>query len=1043
MADSNVEVPDDFATLFVLGLPPSEEEIHQLFGEVGSIRELKLLPQKDESKPGRAGVITMSSKQEAVSAMEQFKTYEIPQTGRRMRITWDTRTLERQTGQKSGGGFGGGSGFGAGTDSGFGSGRGSGFGAAGGGGFGSGGSGFGSAGAFGGDAPAMPADFASLWVMGLPCDDEDVRDIFSEAGTVIDMRILPLKEDKDSRVGVITMSSQAEAKKAMELFRFKDIPQTGKRMRIDWDTRSLEKLAAGSGARDAHIPDDFGSLWVMGLPLEDEDVRELFSQCGTILDMRILPVKDDKPSRVGCIVMGSKAEAAKCMSTFRRVDLPQTGRSMRIDWDPRTMERRGISAGVSVGGGGFGAPAGGASGFGAPAGGASGFGAPAGGARGFGAPAGGARGFGAPGEFGPSSGGFGAPAGGFGSGGGSGFGVGGSGFGASSGQPAGFGASGLTRRFGDPKPDEGSSGGTFGAGGGFGGGGDAGNFSGSCFQYGQSGHFSRECPNAAAAGGDRDGGDARAPVTYIPAANLSRDAMKSEHNVAGIDFGKYKDVPVQVSGENIPKGVETFETSGLHDAMREAVRYMGYTTPTPIQKHSIPAILSGRDVMGCAQTGSGKTAGYLLPIISNLLDAGVGVPQVTGNALPEVLIVCPTRELASQVEREACVYVEGTGLKTLAVYGQVDPRYIGNKLRLGVNIIAATTGRLKDVTNKGLISFEKLQYLVLDEADRMLDMGFSPDVEFIMRHPTMPEDRVTLMFSATFPDEIKGLAYRFLRNFIFIATGIVGGACGDVRQDVIRCEGRADKKELLEQILKDRKELNGGKVEKTLVFCETKEETDKIGLELGINGISSTTIHGGRSQEQREAALADFKLGRKSVLVATNVAARGLDIPDVQHVINWDLPKNAQEMSEYVHRIGRTGRVGNKGLATTFYSSRASSVAPELIRIMEESGNEAPDWLYEEAGMSVPSGPRKAKSAAERYGATDTRAVPSSYAANPQTNENYRNKGEESSGGLDGARQFLPASGRFDLDTGGVVPAPAATVPSRFAGFGRRAAPPS
>lgn len=214
----------------------------------------------------------------------------------------------------------------------------------------------------------------------------------------------------------------------------------------------------------------------------------------------------------------------------------------------------------------------------------------------------------------------------------------------------------------------------------------------------------------------------RAPVTYVPPQSLGRDDLKQQHSAAGINFEKYSDVPVEVSGADVTP-IKSFATAGLHEMVMEAIQYMGYKTPTPVQKYCIPAILAGQDVMACAQTGSGKTGGYLLPIISKMLQQDVKPAEPIGKSEPQCLVVCPTRELATQVEKEAQIYVSESGLKAFAVYGQVDLRYMANKLRTGMNIISATTGRLKQALTMGLISLEKLQYLVLDEADRMLDMG--------------------------------------------------------------------------------------------------------------------------------------------------------------------------------------------------------------------------------------------------------------------------------------------------------------------------------
>ncbi|GAU95794.1 hypothetical protein RvY_07349-2 [Ramazzottius varieornatus] len=705
----------------------------------------------------------------------------------------------------------------------------------------------------------------------------------------------------------------------------------------------------------ADIPDDFGAMFVLGLPADEDQIRDIFAEVGTVTELKLLPQKDDKPTRAGVVTMASKAQALAAMETFKYKDLEQTGRRMKMSWDTRSLEKRQGGGGRREGGGGFGGFGGGveSSGFGGGSGSRFGGGGDqdgetatvgfGGGSSRFGGNGGSSSRFGASANYDGDS----KPSGRFGGGGGrSRFGGGGNNEGGDS-QPSGrFGGGGGYSRFGGGVGEDAGGQREEGGGGRFGG------------RGGNSDEAPRELrERRTGGGGDDAGGDGKQPATYVPPESGTRDARRAEHNTAGINFNRYANVPVEVNGDNIPKAISSYDTSsGLHPVILEAAAYMGYTTPTPIQKHCIPAILNKRDVMGCAQTGSGKTAGYLFPMISNLLHDGITGAEPSGRAQPQVLIVCPTRELALQVEKEASLYTETSGLKTFAVYGQTEMGFMKRRLYSGVNIIAATTGRLRMCLDNKYITLENLQYLVLDEADRMLDMGFSGDIEAIQICPSMPKDRVTLMFSATFPGEIQHMARRFMKDYIFMATGIVGGACGDVIQNVVQTGSRQDKKEALEELLRARAETNGGEVEKTLVFVETKEEADKIGLELGLNGISSTTIHGNRTQEQREMAIADFKSGRKAVLVATNVAARGLDIPNVKHVINWDLPRNADDMDEYVHRIGRTGRVGNKGLATTFYSSRNSAVAPKLVSIMEKSGHSPPEWLYQEAGMTKPEG---------------------------------------------------------------------------------------
>jgi len=268
----------------------------------------------------------------------------------------------------------------------------------------------------------------------------------------------------------------------------------------------------------------------------------------------------------------------------------------------------------------------------------------------------------------------------------------------------------------------------------------------------------------------------------------------------------------------------------------------------------------------------------------------------------------------------------------------------GELSRNGCNILVATPGRLLDFVERGYISFQQVQFLVLDEADRMLDMGFMPDIRRCVGNPTMPAKnlRQTLMFSATFPEEIRRSARDFLHNQLFLQVGLVGGACTDVKQSFYQAT-KFEKRELLLKILQD---PTRNPRERTLVFVKTKRNADFLATYLSEEGLPTTSIHGDRLQREREEALDDFKRGKMPILVATAVAARGLDIKDVMHVINYDMP---DEVEEYVHRIGRTGRVGNTGRATSFFDQYDDgAIARPLVRILTDAGQMVPDWL----GMS-------------------------------------------------------------------------------------------
>jgi len=410
---------------------------------------------------------------------------------------------------------------------------------------------------------------------------------------------------------------------------------------------------------------------------------------------------------------------------------------------------------------------------------------------------------------------------------------------------------------------------------------------------------------------------------------------------SGINFEKYDDIKVTMQGENKPKPIEKFSHAGLHDTVMRNVTKAGFKTPTPVQKNALPIVMEARDLMACAQTGSGKTAAFLLPILNHVVVHGA--PVVSGSRqTPAACIICPTRELAIQIWEEARKFGQNTDSKAVCIYGGTSTGYQRDQLMRGCNVLVATPGRLNDFTERGLVNFSKLQFLVLDEADRMLDMGFMPDIRRVVSSPSMPpkSQRQTLMFSATFPEEIRRTAREFLSNYIYLAVGLVGGACTDVSQKFMQAAGTRDKRQNLVDLLTDpQRDVK----ERTLVFVKTKRNADFIATFLSDDGFPTTSIHGDRLQSERETALADFRSGRMPILVATSVAARGLDIRDVMHVVNYDMP---DEVEEYVHRIGRTGRVGNTGRATSFFDpSEDRNIARPLVEVLVKAKQPVPDWL--------------------------------------------------------------------------------------------------
>ncbi|XP_050449023.1 ATP-dependent RNA helicase vasa [Cataglyphis hispanica] len=435
---------------------------------------------------------------------------------------------------------------------------------------------------------------------------------------------------------------------------------------------------------------------------------------------------------------------------------------------------------------------------------------------------------------------------------------------------------------------------------------------------------------------------------YIPPEQPNDDSLFGNDVSVGINFDKYDDIEVKVSGENAPRPMQSFNQSGLRSILLDNIKKSGYTKPTPVQKYAIPIIMSGRDLMACAQTGSGKTAAFVLPILHTLLENPRDLITSGTSCEPQVIIISPTRELTLQIYQQVKKFSLSSILRSEVAYGGTSVIHQRDKLFAGCNILVATPGRLLDFIGKGRIKLSSLRFFVLDEADRMLDMGFLPDIEKIVDHETMvpAEERQTLMFSATFPNEIQELASRFLKNYLFLAVGIVGGACADVEQNFYQASGQPEKRKLLKEILEKQSQM--GSLKGTLVFVEQKRHTDFIAAFLSESNFPTTSIHGDRLQREREEALSDFKRGKMSILVATAVAARGLDIKNVAHVINFDLPKT---IDEYVHRIGRTGRVGNRGKATSFFDpNQDMPLTGDLIKILKQADQAIPGWLESGGG---------------------------------------------------------------------------------------------
>ena len=361
----------------------------------------------------------------------------------------------------------------------------------------------------------------------------------------------------------------------------------------------------------------------------------------------------------------------------------------------------------------------------------------------------------------------------------------------------------------------------------------------------------------------------------------------------------------------------SFSSLGLCDELLKAVAEQGYTKPSPIQEQGIPAVLTGRDVMAAAQTGTGKTASFTLPMVQ-LLAAGERPKPKQVRAL----VLTPTRELAAQVEESVKNYSRHLNIRSTVVFGGVKIGGQIGKLNNGVDVLVATPGRLIDLYNQRAIKFDQLEVLVLDEADRMLDMGFIHDIRRIQK--MLPAKRQTLMFSATFSKEIKALAKGMIDNPVFVEVAASNTTADNINQRIHPVD-KSRKREVLTHLIQE----NGW--HQVLVFSRTKHGANRLAKQLAASNIPSAAIHGDKSQGARTRALADFKAGKVNVLVATDIAARGIDIDQLPYVVNFDLP---QVPEDYVHRIGRTGRAGANGLAVSLVSADEFKMLHAIERVI-------------------------------------------------------------------------------------------------------------
>jgi ATP-dependent RNA helicase RhlE len=428
-------------------------------------------------------------------------------------------------------------------------------------------------------------------------------------------------------------------------------------------------------------------------------------------------------------------------------------------------------------------------------------------------------------------------------------------------------------------------------------------------------------------GGKRPFQKRRGPAAGGPA----RGPRHPEHNAPEHNAPEHAapehDVPVS---HDAPIRADGFAHLELAECLLRSLGEEGYSTPTPIQEKAVPQILSGRDLFGCAQTGTGKTAAFALPLIHRLLE---NRPETKPRRC-RTLVLAPTRELAAQIHESFRTYGRHARLRSAVIYGGVGQHQQARAMMRGVDVLVATPGRLLDLIGQRLVDIRAVEFFVLDEADRMLDMGFIHDLRKIV--DMLPEERQTLFFSATLPAEVRSFASTMLRDPLEVKTAPQATPAETVEQSVIFVPKR-EKKSLLIDLLRD--EAKG----RVIVFSRTKHGADKLQRDLAKSGVAAAAIHGDKSQAQRERALAAFKSTRPPVLVATDIAARGIDVDDVAYVINYDLPI---EPETYVHRIGRSGRAGQSGTAISLCDIEEVSRLIAIERLLKKeltSRNERPE----------------------------------------------------------------------------------------------------
>ncbi|XP_050223383.1 DEAD-box ATP-dependent RNA helicase 30 [Mercurialis annua] len=388
---------------------------------------------------------------------------------------------------------------------------------------------------------------------------------------------------------------------------------------------------------------------------------------------------------------------------------------------------------------------------------------------------------------------------------------------------------------------------------------------------------------------------------------------------------------ITVEGRDVPKPIRMFQEANFPGYCLEVIAKLGFVEPTPIQAQGWPMALKGRDLIGIAETGSGKTLAYVLPALVHVS----AQPRLAQGEGPIVLILAPTRELAVQIQEEASKFGYRANTRSTCVYGGAPKGPQIRDLQRGVEIVIATPGRLIDMLEAQHTNLRRVTYLVLDEADRMLDMGFEPQIRKIISQ--IRPDRQTLYWSATWPREVETLARQFLRNPYKVVIGSPDLKANQSINQIIEVVTDMEKYNRLIKLLKE--VMDGSRI---LIFMETKKGCDQVTRQLRMDGWPALSIHGDKNQAERDWVLSEFKSGRSSIMTATDVAARGLDVKDIKCVINYDFPTS---LEDYIHRIGRTGRAGARGTALTFFTHANAKFARELVKILQEAGQVVPSAL--------------------------------------------------------------------------------------------------